>query len=72
MSRIVHVLWAPQSGPICGYDDPMFGVEVTGIEIREELPDIVRQDLATEYDNDEPTPVSIVDIDDIDDVKEDE
>jgi hypothetical protein len=49
----------------------MLGVDVTGIEIRDELPDIVLQDVATEYDSDESTPVSIDDLDDIDDVVDD-
>jgi hypothetical protein len=43
----------------------MLGVEVSGIELREELPDVVRNDLGSEYDEDEPTPVSIEDIDDV-------
>jgi len=75
-SRFVHVLWSPQSGPICGYDDPtlawahartMLGVEVSGVEVRDQLPEVARQDMEAEYDGDEVTPVSIEDIDDSED-----
>ena len=69
-SRIVHVhvLWSPQSGPICAYEDPtlawahartMLGVEVSGTELRAELPEIVKSDMESDYEGDEPTPVSI-------------
>lgn len=69
-----HVLWSPQSGPICAYEDPslafahastMLGVEVSAVEIREELPEIVLRD-AESYDEGDTTPVSIDDIDDAD------
>jgi hypothetical protein len=69
-SRLVHVLWSPQSGPICAYEDPimawnhaatMLGVEVTGVELRVELPEVARP---TEYEDDDPTPVSVEDFDD--------
>lgn len=75
-SRILHVLWSPQTGPICAYEDPslawahartMLGVDVTGVEVRADLPEIVRQDVVSDYDGDEITPVAIDDIDDIDD-----
>lgn len=71
--RIVHVLWSPQTGPICGYDNPslayihartMLGVEVSTVEIRATLPEIARQDIEIEYEGDEVTPVEIEDIDD--------
>jgi len=67
-----HVLWSPQSGPICAYEDPslayahartMLGVEVSAVEIRDALPEIVLQD-AESYDEGDTTPVSIDDIDD--------
>lgn len=71
----LYVLWSPQSGPICAYDDhalayahasTMLGVEITRIDIRTALPDVVRDDMAAEYDKNEPTPVTTVYIDDID------
>jgi hypothetical protein len=67
------VLWSAQTGPICAYEDPslawahartMLGVEVSGVEVRADLPEIVRQDMSSEYDGDEITPVAIDDIDD--------
>jgi hypothetical protein len=69
------VLWSPQTGPFCGYEDPtlawshartMLGVEVTSVEVRVELPEVVRQDMSSEYDGDEITPVSVEDLDDAD------
>lgn len=72
-SRIVHVLWSPQTGPLCGYDDPtlawthartMLGVDVTGVELRYDLPAIARQDMEADYDGDEVTPVALESIDD--------
>lgn len=71
MSKYAHVLWSPQTGPICAYQDPslafahaatMLGVEVTSVELRMELPEIVLQE--TEYDGGDTTPVSIDDIED--------
>jgi hypothetical protein len=61
------VLWSPQSGPICGYEDPtlardhaalMLGVEVSRVELRDELPDIAVES--------EVTPVALEDIEDDD------
>lgn len=69
------MLWSPQAGPFCGYEDPtlawahartMLGVEVTSVEVRADLPEIVRQDMSSEYDGDEITPVSVEDLDDAD------
>jgi hypothetical protein len=71
--RIIHVLWAAQSGPICAYEDQalafahaitMLGVTVSGCELRDELPEVALSDIEAEYANDEPTPVSFEDIDD--------
>ena len=45
----------------------MLGVDVTGVEVRADLPEIVRQDVVSDYDGDEITPVAIDDIDDIND-----
>jgi hypothetical protein len=58
MSRILHVLWSPQSGPICAYENPtlayahartMLGVDVAQIEMHFELPQIVREDVESDY-----------------------
>lgn len=66
MSRVVHVLWSPQSGPLCAYEDPvlawthartMLGVQVALVDLREELPELARTDMEDEYDGDEATPV---------------
>jgi hypothetical protein len=83
MSRILHVLWSPQSGPICAYEDPtlaweharvMLGVDVAQVEFHDVLPEVVRDDVASDYNGEEITPVEPVDdrataiaIDDIDD-----
>ena len=73
MSRILHVLWSPQSGPICAYEDPtlawkhantMLGVEVSQIELRDDLPKVARDDIERGYDDDETTPISVEEIDD--------
>ena len=50
----------------------MLGVEVTGVESRVDLPEIVRDDMVDEYDGDETTPVSVEDLDDIDKLRDDE
>lgn len=69
-TKIIHVVWAP-TGPIVGYYDPtiahahartMLGVDVTSIELRDSLPDVVREDLSEEWEGDEDTP-QVVDID---------
>ena len=77
--RLVHVIWSPQTGPICVYEDAslahkhastMLGVQVSSIEARAELPEIARADLATEFDSrfeDDTTPVNEIPIEDIDD-----
>jgi hypothetical protein len=56
------MLWSPV-GPIVGYWDPtkawchartMLGVDVAQVEVREDLPEVVREDIHTEWDaNDE-------------------
>lgn len=72
--RIVYVLWSPQSGPICAYDEPtlafghagtMLGVTVSSTELRTELPEIALSAVEAEYD--ETTQILIEDIDDGDD-----
>jgi hypothetical protein len=77
LPKIVHVLWSPV-GPIVGYSDPtkawshartMLGVDVAQIEVRDDLPEVVRDDIHTEWEaNDEDDTPRIVDIkvDDID------
>jgi hypothetical protein len=71
--RVAHVLWSPQSGPICAYDDPslawehagtMLGVQVSSVEVRDELPEIVRGGAAGDDDEDDTEPISVEDIDD--------
>lgn len=84
MLRILHVLWSPHSGPICAYENPslawahartMLGVDVAQIALHTELPEIAREDIESDYDGEEITPVEPVEdlsttmiaIDDIDD-----
>jgi hypothetical protein len=68
MSRNVHILWSPQTGPICAYEDgilahaharTMLGVMVATIELRTDLPEIARNDLAADFDSqfEDETPV---------------
>jgi hypothetical protein len=67
MPRVVHVLWSPQSGPICAYEDPtlawdhakaMIGTKVSEVELRHALPEIAQEKAYA------ITPISIDDIDD--------
>jgi hypothetical protein len=71
------VLWANQSGPIVAYWDPaqawthartMLGVNVAQVEVRDELPDIVRDDLQSEWESDSEndTPIELEELDDFD------
>ena len=77
--RISHVLWSPQSGPICAYEDPilahthartMLGIQVTATEMRVDLPEIARADLVAEYDEqfEDETPVDEIPLEAIEDV----
>jgi len=61
----LHVVWAPNVGPLAAYLDPtkawqhartMAGVDVTAIELREELPEVVRDDIESDYEGDDDTP----------------
>jgi hypothetical protein len=77
VAKILHVLWSPQEGPTVGYWDPtqawshactMLGVDVAQVEIREDLPEIARTDIESDYEGDDDTP-RVVDVhfEDIDD-----
>lgn len=72
------MLWSPGSGPIAAYESPMIayahsrtmlGVEVTEIELRIELPEVARTDIAVDLDEEfeGETPVDEIPIDEIDD-----
>jgi hypothetical protein len=59
MHRNVHILWSPQTGPICAYEDgilayaharTMLGVQVATVEVRAALPEIARADLVADFD----------------------
>lgn len=79
MKRYLHVVWAPNVGLLAGYRNPelayahartMVGVDVSAVEIREDLPDDARDDVESEeYAEDEVTPVDgvVVPIDQVDD-----
>lgn len=70
LPRHIHVVWAPGSGPLVAYANPelahahartMVGVDVGSCEVRETLPDNVRDDIASDYfDDDQLTPVDAV------------
>ena len=71
MARVVYVLWSPQTGPICAYEDAvlaaehaqtMLGVEVSRIELRDELPEVAKAD-TSDYEEDQTTPIDLEDID---------
>jgi hypothetical protein len=73
------VIWSPQTGPICAYEDPvlahehaktMLGVQVASVELRSELPAIARDDLVSKFNDQfegDSTPVDEIPIDAIDD-----
>lgn len=70
MSRILHIVWAPNVGPIAAYRDPslaytharsILGVDVTPCEERDQLPPVVRDDLASAEFEEGDTPVMGVD-----------
>ena len=70
MKRVIHIVWAKETGPVAAYFDPtmawthartMLGVDVMSCEVREQVPDIVREDLQVEWEGDEDTP-RVVDI----------
>jgi len=70
MAKILHVLWSPQTGPFVGYFNPqvawghartMLGVEVAQVEIREQMPDVAREDIQVEWDGEDDTP-RVIDI----------
>jgi hypothetical protein len=63
----IHVVWAPNVGPMVAYYDPtkawataksILGVDVIQIELREDLPDVVEDDLESEAFGDDDTPLS--------------
>lgn len=67
------MLWSPQSGPICAYEDPtlawahaatMLGVDVAQTALREELPEVAREDIERGYDDEDTTPITVEEIDD--------
>lgn len=73
---MLYIVWSPTSGPLAAYELPelayahartMVGVEVTACERRADLPTIVRDDLLTEFEGDDDTPVTEVAIDDLED-----
>ena len=70
MAKIVHIVWSPNGGPIAAYTDPtkahthartMLGVDVGSCELRDQLPDVVRDDIQVEWEGDEDTP-RVVDV----------
>lgn len=76
--KIIHVLWSAQSGPLVAYRNAslafahaqtIVGVEVSACELREQLPEVVRDDLAVdaEFENEDTPEVVAFDVSDIDD-----
>ncbi len=76
-SQFLHVLWAPGVGPLAAYWDPrlarmharaMTGVSIGVVLVSETLPNIVREDMASELDGDDDTPSAMaIPIEEIDD-----
>jgi len=57
----LHVVWAPNVGPLVAYRDPtkawqhartILGVDVTAVELRDKLPGVVQEDIASDFDGD--------------------
>ena len=87
VKKFLHIVWSPTAGPQVAYFDPslahahamtMLGVEVSSCELRQTLPDVVRDDMQiAEFEDDDTPPASdienaevdveIVDIDDAND-----
>jgi len=85
--KFIHIVWSRTAGPLVGYFDPriahihagsMLDVDVSSCELRDTLPDVVREDLQiAEFEDDDTPPASdiedsqvdveIVDIDDAND-----
>jgi hypothetical protein len=74
---MIYIVWSSATGPIACYEDPnlayahartMVGVEVAALPIARSVPEIVREDMTSEYDGDEDTPV--VELGNIDDASE--
>jgi len=62
MARIVYVLWSPQTGPICAYEDGVLAAEhaqtMLGVEVtRVELPEVAR---ASEYEDDQTVLIRLI------------
>ena len=73
MTRFVHIVWAP-TGPLAAYTNPelahahartMVGVDVSSVPVSKSLPAIVLEDLGTDYDDEQDTPVDVV-VEDLD------
>lgn len=61
----IHVVWAPNVGPLIAYYDPtkawthartILGVDVIQVELRDDLPEVVRDDLEDDMFSDDETP----------------
>lgn len=70
MAKVIHIVWSPTMGPIAAYADPsmayahartMLGVEVGSCELRARLPEIVSDDIQSEWESDDETP-RVVDV----------
>jgi hypothetical protein len=66
--RFVHIVWSAATGPIAVYSNPdlawtharsMLGVDVASMPVSAELPPIVREDLDSDFDDDDNTPVNV-------------
>lgn len=70
MRKILHIVWSPTTGPIVAYSDSsvafahartITGAEVGSCELRAQLPEVVRDDIQSEWEDDEQTP-RVVDV----------
>jgi len=63
-TKVVHVVWSP-AGPVAAYRNPelawaharsMLGVDVSSCELRDTLPEVVVDDLESDFDDNDDTP----------------
>jgi hypothetical protein len=76
MKKYIHIVWSPTAGPQVAYHDPglahahamtMLGVEVSSCELRQTLPEVVRDDMqVAEFEDDDTPPASEIESEEVD------
>ena len=70
MRKFLHIVWSPAVGPLVAYSDAsvafahartILGAQVDACELRAQLPETVRDDIQSEWEDDEQTP-NVVDV----------